>query len=144
MIIYVQSLSFRLANFIFGKTTIFVVIVGWYLIITGLLFLVRPNKARARLARSGFAVVQLNIILICFFLWGILSKLSQALSGNAQAIVFWGGLAGLFILFFRARAAARKKLAALTGQLPLKVLMWFACGQVVMGGLIVYLQHRLW
>jgi uncharacterized protein YjeT (DUF2065 family) len=144
VISYIQNLSFKLVNFIFGKTTIFVVIIGWYLVITGLLFLVKPDKARARLASSGFGIAKLNILLICFFLWGVLAKLSQSLSGSVQIIVFWGGLVGLGVLFFWARSAAKKKLAALAQRLPAKTVIWFAWGQVVVGGLMVYLQRRLW
>ncbi len=144
IITYIQNLSFKLVNIIFGKTTIFVVLIGWYLVITGLLFLVKPDKARTSLVGSGFGIVKLNILLICFFLWGVFSKLSQALSGALQTIVFFGGLAGLIVLFFWARAAAKKKLAALAERLPIKVLLWFAWGQVVVGGLMVYLQRRLW
>jgi hypothetical protein len=144
VISFIQNFSFKLVNFIFGKTAIFVVIIGWYLVITGLLFLVKPDKARERLVSSGFGIVKLNILLICFFLWGILAKLAQMLSGTVQTIVFFGGLIGLIILFFRLRAAAKKKLAALADRLPVKVLIWFACGQVVVGGLMVFLQRRLW
>jgi uncharacterized membrane protein YuzA (DUF378 family) len=144
IISYIQNLSFKLVNFIFGKTPIFVVIIGWYLVITGLLFLAKPDKARAKLVSSGFGIVKLNILLICFFLWGILAKLSQALSGTVQTIVFFGGLAGLLMLFFWVRAAAEKKLTALANRLPIKVIMWFAWGQVIVGGLMVYLQRRLW
>lgn len=144
IIYYIQSISFKLVNFIFGKTTIFVVIIGWYLVITGLLFLVKPDKARLRLASSGFGIVKLNILLICFFLWGILTKFSKNLSGTVQTIVFWGGLAGLLVLFFWARSAAKKRLTALANRLPIKVLTWFAWAQVVVGGLMVYFQRRLW
>ncbi|MGE5197326.1 MAG: hypothetical protein ACM3IL_02355 [Deltaproteobacteria bacterium] len=144
IISYIQLFSFKLVNFIFGKTAVFVVIIGWYLVITGLLFLVKPDKARAKLVGSGFGIVKLNTLLICFFLWGVLAKLSQALSGTVQTIVFFGGLAGLIMLFFWARAAAKKKLTALANRLPVKVLTWFAWGQVVVGGLMVYLQRRLW
>jgi len=144
IIAYIRNLSFKFVNFIFGKTTIFIVILGWYLVITGSLFLVNPEEARKKLVSSGFGIVKLNILIICFFLWGALAKLSQSLSGAVQAIVFLGGLAGLLILFFWARAAAKKKLTALASRLPIKILMWFAGGQVVVGGLMVYLQRRLW
>jgi uncharacterized protein YjeT (DUF2065 family) len=144
IIYYIQRLSFKLANFIFGKTTIFVVIIGWYLVITGLLFLVNTEKARTRLVSSGFGIVKWNILLICFFLWGVLAKFSQSLSGTVQTIVFLGGLAGILILFFWARAAAKKKLTALVSRLSMKALKLFAGIQVVVGGLMVYLQRRLW
>jgi hypothetical protein len=144
LITYIQRLSFKLVNFIFGKTTIFVVIVGWYLLITGLLFLVKPERGRAKLVGSGFGIVKLNILLICFFLWGVLAKLSQSLSGMVQTIVFLGGLAGLLLLFFRARAAAKNRLTALGNRLSPQALKGFAWGQVVVGGLMVYFQRRLW
>jgi uncharacterized protein YjeT (DUF2065 family) len=144
-IIYsIQRLTFKLANFIFGKTTIFVVIIGWYLTITGLLFLVNTEKARGKIIQSGLGIVKLNILLICFFLWGALSKLSQGLSGAIQTVVFLGGLAGILVLFFWARIAAKKKLADLASRLPTKSLKLFAWGQVVIGGLMVYFQRRLW
>ena len=144
IIAYIQKFSFKLVNFIFGKTTVFVVLIGWYLMITGILFLVNPDKAREKLAGSGFGIAKLNILLICFFLWGLLVKFSQSLSGTVQTAVSLGGLAGLILLFFWARAAAKKKLTALAQRIPVKVLTWFAWGQVVVGGLMVYLQRRLW
>jgi len=144
IITYIQNLSFKLVNFIFGKTTIFIILIGWYLIITGLLFLAKPDKARARLAGSGFGIVKLNILLICFFLWGVIAKVSQKLSGGIQTLVFFGGLFALIVFFFWSRRAAKKKLIALAGQLPLKVLIWFSWAQVVVGVLMVYLQRRLW
>ena len=136
--------SFKFVNFIFGKTTIFVVIIGWYLVISGLLFLLKPEKVRTRLVSSGFGIMKLNILLICFFLWGILAKWSQALSGTVQTIASFGGLAALLMLFFWARAAAKKKLTALAERLPTKVLTLFAWAQVVVGGLMAYFQRRLW
>jgi len=144
IISYLQSLSFKLANFIFGQTVIFVVILGLYLVITGLIFLTNPNKARAKLATSGFGIVKLNALLVCFFLWGVLSKIAQGLSGNIQILVFWGGLIGLVMLFLRVCTIAKNKLTVLAGQLPLKALKWFAWGQVIVGGLMVYFQRRLW
>ena len=144
IISYIQNLSFKLVNFIFGKTTIFVVIIGWYLAITALLFLVKPDKARAKFVRSGFGIVKLNILFICFFLWGVLAKFSQALSGAVQTAVFLAGVAGLLVLFFWARAAAKKKLTGLVGRLPIKFFTWFAWGQMVVGALMVYFQRRLW
>ncbi|OGX18261.1 MAG: hypothetical protein A3K83_06105 [Omnitrophica WOR_2 bacterium RBG_13_44_8b] len=144
IIAYIQKFSFKLVNFIFGKTTLFVVIIGWYLVISGLLFLVKPDKARGKLVGSGFGIAKLNILLICFFLWGVLAKWSQSLSGTVQTVVSLGGLAGLIILFFWARAAAKKKLTAFAERIPVKVLTWFAWGQVVVGGFMVYLQRRLW
>lgn len=144
IIYYIQNLSFKLANFIFGKTAIFVVIIGWYLVITGLFFLANPDKARVKLVRSGFRIIKLNILLICFFLWGIFAKLSQALSGTVQTIVFFGGFTGLLILFFWARAATKKKLTALADRLSIKAITWFAWGQVIVGALMIYLQRRLW
>jgi hypothetical protein len=144
IITYIQSFSFKLVNFIFGKTAVFVVLIGWYLAITGLLFLVKPDKARAKLASSGFGIVKLNLLLVCFFLWGVLAKWSQTLSGGIQTIVFFGGLAGLLLLFFWARSAAKKKLLALVDRLPIKIIICFAWAQVVVGGLMVYFQRRLW
>ncbi len=144
IIAYIQSYSFKLVNFIFGKTAIFVVILGWYLAITGILFLAKPDKARAKLGGCGFGIAKLNILIMCFFLWGILAKLSQALSGAVQTVVFLGGLAGVIALYFAARGAAKRKLTALAERIPLKMLVWFAWGQVVVGGLMVYLQRRLW
>ena len=144
VVLYIKNLSFKFVNFLLGKTRIFVIIIGWYLVITGLLFLVNPEKARNKLAGTGFGVVKVNILLICFFLWSIVSKISQALPGSLQTGVFWGGSIGLIILYLSARAATKRKLTALAGRLPVRVLVWFAWGQVVVGGLMIYLQHRLW
>ncbi len=144
IIAYIQRFSFRFVNFLFGKTTIFIIIFGWYLVITGLFFLIKPGKARAKLVSSGFGIVKLNILLICFFLWGVLIKLSQTLSGAVQTLVSLGGLVGLFIFFFWARSATKKKLIALAGRLTENTLKIFAWSQVVVGGLMVYFQRRLW
>lgn len=144
IISFIQNFAFKLVNIIFGKTTIFVVIIGWYLAITGLLFLVNPDKVRAKFISSGFGIVKLNILLICFFLWGVITKLSQALSGTVQTIVFFTGVVGLIMLLFWVRAAAKRKLTELVDRLPIKVFTWFAWGQVVVGGLMAYLQRRLW
>lgn len=144
IITYIQNLSFKFINFVFGKSAIFVVILGSYLVITGLVFLVKPDKARTKLVGSGFGIVKLNILLICFFLWGVLTKVSEALSGIVQTIVFLAGLVGLVVLFLWAKAAAKNKLTALAERLPVKVFKWFAWGQVVVGGFMVYLQRRLW
>lgn len=144
IIYYIQRLSFKIVNFIFGKTTIFIVIFGWYLVITGLLSLVSPEKARQRLITSGFGIVKFNILIACFFLWGVVVKMTQALSGAVQTIVFLGGLLALLFLFFWARASAKRKLAAVAAGLSVKFLTVFSWCQVIIGGLMVYFQRRLW
>lgn len=139
-----QRISFNLANFIFGKSAIFVVIVGWYLTITGLLFLVKPENIRSKLVRSGFGILKVNILLVCFFLWGLLTKISRNIPGILQSVVFLGGLVGLVMFFFRGRAFAKEKLVSAVGRLPVNVLTIIAWGQVLVGSLMVYLQRRIW
>jgi hypothetical protein len=141
---YLQSLCFKLINFIFGKTRIFVVIIGWYLVITGLLFLKNPEKARIRLIDSGFGMIKINILLICFFLWGILTKVAGFLPGVSQALVFFGGLIAMVFFYRWLRKTVKNKLIVLGKKLSVSMLIKFAWGQVIVGGLMVYLQHRLW
>lgn len=144
IISYFQRLSFRFINFLFGKSTIFIVIFGWYLVITGLLFLVRPKNARSKIFSTGFGIVKFNLLIVAFFIWGILVKWSQKFSGTAQTSAFWIGLVGLIILFLWVRSFAKKKLSALVERISPKVLIVFAWAQVVIGAFMVYLQRRLW
>jgi len=141
---YLQRLSFRIVNFIFGKTTIFIVIFGWYLVITGLLSLVSPEKARQKLLTSGFGIVKFNILIICFFLWGLIVQRTHDVSGPARSMVFFGGLFALLVLFFWARASAKRRLTAMASRLSVKFLTVLSWAQVIIGACMVYFQRRLW
>ncbi len=144
IIIYLQNLSFKFVNVIFGKSTLFVIILGWYLVINGLLCLAKPEAARAKLIRSGFGILKLNVLLICFFAWGLLNRFSQTLSGPKQTIVFLGGICGLIFIFFWGLAFSKKTLTGIAERLPMIYFIWFASIQTLIGALMVYLQRRLW
>ncbi|MCE9680667.1 hypothetical protein LZP69_16225, partial [Shewanella sp. AS1] len=77
---------------IFGSTRIFVVILGWFLILTGVWMLLRPEHARKKFARQSFGYVKFYLLMLAFFLAAILVSISAKVSGILSLAVLCAGI----------------------------------------------------
>jgi hypothetical protein len=63
-----RSLITKLINKVFGKTQVFIIILGWFLLATGLIMLWRPEWARRKLSGMGFGILKGYLLLLMIFL----------------------------------------------------------------------------
>lgn len=144
LITAMNSWMFNVTDFLLGKSAIFIVIFGWFLVITGLIFLLQPDKARGNLARKGAGAVKwvLTIVLIYLVLMGFsfAGKVGTNLAGSialaAAVLLVWA----YFYLIKRSHEFLTKKLALV----PVLVLKVYAVLQLAVGLLMVTLHKRFW
>ena len=63
-----KNLFCKFFSFFFGKTNIFSIVLGWFLVITGTLFLVNPQKVRNALLNQSFGFIKSPLLLLTIFL----------------------------------------------------------------------------
>ena len=63
-ILSIKNLFVRVLSLLFGKTWIFITILGWFLILTGILLILRPERARRKLMRMTFRPVKWILLIV--------------------------------------------------------------------------------
>lgn len=134
----------KLVDALLGRTKIFIIIFGWFLVATGVIMLLRPDKARKTLLGQGFGYVKwpMRILLVYLIL------LLLPLVFSAQAIWMQGlALAGIilsvagFVIF---KKKAYSKLSEWLYKVPIPYLKGYACLQIAVGALMLIFQRRIW
>ena len=144
LITAMNSWLFNVTDFLLGKSVIFIIILGWFLIITGLIFLLQPDKARVNLARKGAGAAKwvLTIVLIYLILFGF-SLAGKAGTNLAGSIALAGAILLIWAYFYLIKKSydfLTKKLALV----PVPALKVYALVQLAVGILMVTLQRRIW
>ncbi len=141
---FIKNTAFKITNFLIGHTPFFIFIFGWFLIITGLLFLTQPEKARKKLLRQGsyvaFGAMRVLIVYIALLVLG----LGWRLSTTASIIISLLVIILLIKLFFSLKKIISKKFEERFALIPISALKIYAWGQVIVGTLMVMLGRRIW
>lgn len=132
-----------LLNKVFGKTHIFIVILGWFLIITGLLMLWQPETARRSMANKGFSIIKAYVLVLVMFAAAWFVSEMNKRSGLLALVALIAGIVILVrgVLFFQKAAAER--INAWAGKVPLKYLRLYAAVQVAVGIVMHMLRQRM-
>jgi len=140
----VKNWMFNATNFLIGHSVIFIVIFGWFLVITGLIFLSQPEKARIKLIREGERIIKgvLTFILIYLVLlaFSLGSKTGSGLAGSISLAVVVLLVWGYFLSIKRSVSFLTQKLALV----PVPALKVYALAQVAVGVLMITLHKRIW
>ena len=140
----IKNFSFKITNAVFGKTTIFIVIFGWFLAITGILFLAQPEKARKKLLGQGFRIIKGLIIVVLIYLVLMLLSLAGKISNGLISFILWIFIIGLIFGYFFFLKKVYKKLMEKFALIPMKALKIYAVIQIIVGALMVMWQKRIW
>jgi len=144
LILYIKNLFVKLLNFLFGKTGIFITILAWFLIITGIWCLFRPERARKKLVGMGFGPVKWILLIVCIYLATILLSLSERLSGILAIILMIAVIISAARFYFLLKNKLYNKLVNWFSKIPMKHLKAFAVIQIVIGCLMLSLKRRIW
>jgi uncharacterized protein YjeT (DUF2065 family) len=143
-VIWLKNLVVRALNFLFGKTGIFITILGWFLVVTGILFLSRPEWARNKLLSHGFGIFKSYLKLCTAYAALLLISAALNTKNTILAVACALGVLGLFAGFFFLKKKAYEKLAMQFGRIPPGALKIFAWIQIAVGALMLLLQRRIW
>lgn len=144
IILYIKNLFFKLLNFLLGKTVFFITILAWFLIITGVLFLWRPERARKKLIGIGFGPAKWFLLIAIIYVAGILVTLSGKLSGILAFLLFIAAIIGSIKAYFLLKKKLYRKFVEWFAKVPIKHLKNFAVIQILFGCLMLLLKRRIW
>lgn len=138
----VRAVYSKVINLLFGKTQIFVVIVGWFLMVTGTLMLLRPEWARSKMKRQGVAVIKGYLLLALFFVVSVVFSLAGK---SGRAWVWTLAIAAAVFLVWMFIAAMKKikaRMSALAASATVQALRYYALVQIVIGAVMLLLRKR--
>jgi uncharacterized protein YjeT (DUF2065 family) len=125
-----------------GGLKIFIIILGWILIISGVIFLLRPEKARNKLLAKGFGIIKGLLALAAVYL----IMLSISLAGKAGGVFIILSLLGalaIIAVFFKVKKKTYLQLQEQFKKIPVRFLRIYAFIQIIVGVLIVVLKRRI-
>jgi hypothetical protein len=122
-----------LINKVFGRTHMFVVLLSWFLIITGLLMLWKPAQARASMAGRGFGIIKGYVLALVLFIGALLVSVTGKMSGLLAFVILIAGIALLFKGFAFFTKTAANKVNDWVEKIPLIYLRVYAAVQVIIG-----------
>ncbi|MBF0384870.1 MAG: hypothetical protein HQL27_03270 [Candidatus Omnitrophica bacterium] len=140
----VKNMVFKIVNALIGKTAIFIIIFGWFLAITGIIFLAQPEKARKKILVHGFGIVKgimfFAIIYVALLLISASGKISNGLIGT----LLWLSAFILIFLYFVLKKKVFIFLSEKFTLIPINALKIYAFIQIVVGTLMIMLHKRIW
>ena len=136
----IKNLIYKFINFIFGKTKIFITILGWFLVITGVFMLLKPERARNKLIGMGFGQIKGVILIIDIYLVSLLISLSSKIG----PIMVLAGIIAIIFSYFLLRNKVLSKIKEKFAKIPVKILKVFAGIQISIGVLMFVFLVRIW
>jgi hypothetical protein len=145
IVMKIRNLFFRLFDLLLGKTAFFVVLLGWFLVITGILFLVQPQRARQKLLGMGFGQVKFYLLLLAVFLGTALFSFGFNRPGIFPKIGALLGIAALVRGYFILKKKVLSRITEWFSRIPLKTLKVFAGIQIAIGAcMLLFLRRIFW
>jgi len=136
----IRRLLFKLFNLILGKTTIFVVILGWFLVISGAIMFIWPERARSKLVRMGFRQVKWILLIGALYLVSLLSSISD----NFGPVIFIVGIIAIIVAYLFLKKKTFSKIQEQFAKIPIKALKVFAVIQIILGFFMIFFLKRIW
>ncbi|MDD4955156.1 MAG: hypothetical protein PHP17_03860 [Candidatus Omnitrophica bacterium] len=121
---------------------IFSVILGWILIISGIIFLFKSERARNKMLGQGFGVIKGVLVAIVLYAVLLLLSLSGKAHGALGVLILLTALVAI-IAFFKLKKKIFLNLQEKFKKIPVKVLKIYAVIQIIIGILMVLLKYRI-
>jgi len=112
-------------------------ILGWFWIITGVIFLLNPQMCRNKLKKKSIKTVKQIFFGFALVLGILLIKATWGVPGILPRILMILGLIGIGKAFFFLKAQSADKLITWFLDQPLKFFRMWAVGQIVFGAFIL-------
>ncbi len=130
-------------NKLFGKTHIFIVLLGWFLIITGIFMLWKPEKARRSLRRRGFRLIKGYILILILFLGVLLISAVNKLNGLLALLLLIVGIVLLIKGYLFLKKTVFRKIVQEMEKVSIKHLRGYALVQIAVGTMMLVFQKRI-
>lgn len=140
----IKGWIYRGINFVIGRTKFFIIILGWFLVITGILFLLRPEKARKKLLGQGFGFIKWPLRIALIYLILMLLSFAFGASNQGLQIASLCGIVFAVWAFVFLKKKAYEKLSGYFAKIPMPYLKAYACLQIAVGVLMLIFQRRIW
>jgi hypothetical protein len=141
----VRSLLFRFLDLLLGKTGIFVVLLGLFLVITGAIFLAQPGRARNKLLGMGFGQVKFILLCVCMFLGTAVLSFAFSHPGLLLKLFAFLAIAALVRGYFILKKKVFTRAIDWVSRIPLHALKVFSVFQIVIGiGMLVFSRRIFW
>jgi hypothetical protein len=134
----------KLLNFLLGKTVFFITILAWFLVITGAIFLWKPERARKKLIGMGFGPVKWMLLLAVVYVAGILIGWTGKLSGLLGIVLLVVVILGSIKVYLLFKKKLYNKFLEWFAKIPVKQLKVFAAIQILIGCLMLIFKRRIW
>lgn len=118
----------------------FILLLGWFWIIAGVLFLLKPEMMRNRLQKKSAKKLKKILFFITIFLSMMLISAAWKAHGILSKIVMIIGIIGIFKGFFLLKAKAADKILEWYVKQPVNFFRFGACLQILVGVLILALR----
>jgi len=142
--LYLKSLIFKLINKVFGRTAVFIIILGWFLLISGIWMFLQPERAKRSLAGRGFGFAKGCLLILALFLGMLLLSISSRMSGIVSLAILIAGVLLLVRAYILLRRKTSQKISAWVEKMPVKFLKIYAIIQAVIGTAMLLLHKRIW
>lgn len=134
----------KMINGLFGKTHIFIILLGWFLIITGILMFWKPEKARLSLAGQGFGLVKGYIFILAMFLGSLLVSAANKLNGLLALVILISGIIFLIKGYLLLKKKISHKIQLWMQKVPIPFLRGYAVIQTAVGLAMLVFQKRIY
>jgi len=131
-------------NKLFGKTHIFIILLGWLLVITGILMLWKPEKARKSLAGQGFGLIKGYIFILAMFLGVLLISAANKLNGLLALVILIFGIVFLVKGYLFLKKKISNKIREWLQKVPIPYLRGYAVIQIAIGMAMLVFQKRIY
>ncbi|MBM3251745.1 MAG: hypothetical protein FJZ11_03080 [Candidatus Omnitrophica bacterium] len=135
---------FKLINFLLGKTKIFIFVLGWFLVITGSIFLIQPERARNKLIMIGFGFLKWYLLIIAIYLGMMMISFSEKTQLIGMKISTLAAVIAVIAAYFLLKKKTYNSLTEKFAKIPIGFLKIFACIQIAVGTLMLILEKRIW
>ena len=142
--LYLKSLIFKLINKVFGRTAVFIIILGWFLLISGIWMFLQPERAKRSLAGRGFGFAKGCLLILALFLGMLLLSISSRMSGIVSLAILIAGVLLLVRAYILLRRKTSQKISAWVEKMSVKFLKIYAIIQAVIGTAMLLLHKRIW
>jgi predicted membrane channel-forming protein YqfA (hemolysin III family) len=133
----------KMINKLFGKTHIFVILLAWFLIITGIFMLWKPEKARKSLAGRGFGLIKGYLFIIAVFLGALLVGAANKLNGLLALAILVLGIVLLIKGYLFLKKKISNKIREWLEKVAITYLRGYAIIQIVIGIAMLALRERI-
>jgi hypothetical protein len=130
-------------NKLFGKTHIFIVLLGWFLIITGIFMLWKPEKARKSLAGRGFGLIKGYLFILAMFLGALLIAAANKLNGLLALVILIAGIVFLVKAYLFLKKKISNKIREWLQKVPIPYLRYYAVIQIAIGMAMLAFRKRI-